>query len=162
MTMKKALLLMAVVGFLMSCKSSIDAKTTYPDENVTVSTETDTESETAENTMDSMDDTETAKAEESMDMEESADSMESTADTEMAVAMDSTMEEDYSEMYEGLEMSDDQIQEFETGMENLKEAMASDPNGEMRGSLEDQKQQLLANILTGEQLQKYTAWKKDN
>lgn len=158
-TMKKFLFLtvISVFGLLLSCKSSVDTTTEYPDSNTTVSTETTEMEEPAEE----MEETPTMENDEGMEYDDKMNT-DSNIETDDEMAMDETMSADYSEMYDYLEMSDDQIDQFNTAMEDFKTAVDNDPNGEMKGTMDDRKDAILEDILTPEQMAKYAEWKKNN
>lgn len=69
---------------------------------------------------------------------------------------------DYSEMYTAIEMTDNQIRDFETEMENFKNMQKNTANGEMMGTLSTERDRQLESILTSEQLEKYQDWKDAN
>ncbi|MBM1104597.1 hypothetical protein JQC67_00465 [Aurantibacter crassamenti] len=63
----------------------------------------------------------------------------------------STSENDYSEMYSQLNMTDDQIQTLNSALEDFKERQRNTPNGEMMGTVADEQRRQLKDILTPEQ-----------
>ncbi len=68
----------------------------------------------------------------------------------------------YLEMYSELEMTDDQIQEFETGLRNFYTQQNHTPSGEMMGTLSDERDRQLKDILSEEQYSAYETWKNSN
>ncbi len=69
---------------------------------------------------------------------------------------------DYDTMYSQLQMTEEQIQQFNMGMKEFSESVAKDPNGAMRGTIESEQDRQLGAILTDEQLRAYEDWKKNN
>lgn len=63
--------------------------------------------------------------------------------------------DDYDELYDSLNMTPDQIRTFELGMKEFSEKQRSSANGEMMGTVEDEKERQLKNILTEDQLTLY-------
>jgi hypothetical protein len=71
-------------------------------------------------------------------------------------------DEDLSEMYRKLHMTDSQIQNLEMAMEDFKKRQRSSPYGEMMGTLPSERERQLEDILTQQQLDAYEKWKSDN
>lgn len=69
---------------------------------------------------------------------------------------------DYSQMYADLEMTDDQIRNFRMEMENFQSVQENTASGEMMGSLSEERDRQLENILTPDQFERYQDWKKSN
>ncbi|HZJ18851.1 MAG TPA: hypothetical protein VFD35_00675 [Pricia sp.] len=69
---------------------------------------------------------------------------------------------DYDQMYADLEMRDDQIRAFKSAMDKFQQERVSKPNGEMMGSVEDERTRQLESILSEVQFQKYQKWQADN
>ena len=69
---------------------------------------------------------------------------------------------DYNQMYMDLEMDDDQIRTFKSGMDDFQKKRVNMPNGEMLGTMESERTRQLELILSEEQLAKYKDWQVDN
>lgn len=67
---------------------------------------------------------------------------------------------DYDEIYESLNMTSDQIRTFEIAMKEFREKKRNSANGEMMGTLENEKERQLKNILTEDQLTLYENYQK--
>ncbi|HEA21075.1 hypothetical protein LCGC14_0972980 [marine sediment metagenome] len=70
--------------------------------------------------------------------------------------------DDNSDMYTELEMTGAQVQNFESSLEEFQTRQKSMANGEMLGTVDDEKDRLLKEILSPEQYTSYQTWKKDN
>ncbi len=73
-----------------------------------------------------------------------------------------TEKTDNTQMYRALQMTDDQIQSFENAMEDFTTRRQNTANGEMMGTVTDEKERQLETILSEEQFSTYESWKKDN
>ncbi|HET8736290.1 MAG TPA: hypothetical protein VFM69_06810 [Pricia sp.] len=69
---------------------------------------------------------------------------------------------DYLAMYEELDMTDAQIQDFETALRDFYSQQKSTASGEMMGSLSDERERQLKKILSSEQFSAYQTWKEEN
>jgi len=69
---------------------------------------------------------------------------------------------DYDDMFTELEMTDEQINSFRSGMEDFQTKQQNTANGEMMGSIESERTRQLENILSEDQLAKYQKWEADN
>ncbi len=69
---------------------------------------------------------------------------------------------DYDDMFTELEMTDEQINSFRSGMEDFQTKQQSTVNGEMMGSIESERTRQLENILSEDQFTKYQKWEVDN
>ena len=67
-----------------------------------------------------------------------------------------------ADMYTYLGMTSEQISRLETEIERFKKQMVNDPNGEMRGTVDSERERQLKEILTAEQLDKYYKWQVEN
>lgn len=68
---------------------------------------------------------------------------------------------DLSEIYKNLQMTEDQIKNYEKSMKDFKEAVKNDAHGEMRGTVGNEQERQLKKILTEDQWNKYQQWKKN-
>lgn len=69
---------------------------------------------------------------------------------------------DYLAMYEELDMTDAQIQDFETALRDFYTEQKNTASGEMMGSLSDERERQLKKILSAEQFSAYQTWKEEN
>lgn len=84
---------------------------------------------------------------------------EDTNDATTATVTDKT---NNSQMYLELQMTTDQIQRFENTMEDFTTRHQNTASGEMMGTVSDESDRQLENILSEEQYSAYETWKKDN
>lgn len=69
--------------------------------------------------------------------------------------------DDLMEIYQNLQMTDEQINSYEKSMRDFKEAVKRDAHGEMRGTIGNERERQLKKILTEDQWNKYGEWKKN-
>ena len=69
---------------------------------------------------------------------------------------------DYLDMYSKLEMTDAQIQQFEGALTQFHTQQRNTPSGEMMGSLADERDRQLKEILSDDQYSTYESWKESN
>lgn len=67
-----------------------------------------------------------------------------------------------SQMYEQLKMTDEQVKNFENSVENFEMRQKNMANGEMLGTVDNEKERILEEILSPGQFSSYQIWKKDN
>ncbi len=110
-------------------------------------------------------------AEKSEEMESSTNSVQmtngSTGGNSNVNVIDATKtpvteKTDNTQMYRALQMTNDQIQSFENAMEDFTTRQQNTANGEMMGTITDEKERQLQNILSEGQYSTYETWKKDN
>lgn len=70
--------------------------------------------------------------------------------------------EDYSKMFKELNMSQNQIDEFERAMKDFGTRQRNNPNGEMMGTLASERQRQLRQILSKDQYAHYEQWIRSN
>ena len=63
--------------------------------------------------------------------------------------------DDYNSMFTALNMTDEQINTFNTAMDRFKKKQKNTASGEMLGSIESERTRQLENILSSEQFAKY-------
>lgn len=73
-----------------------------------------------------------------------------------------TKKMDNTQMYTELQMTNDQIQSFENAMKDFTTRQKNTASGDMMGTISDEKDRQLENILSEEQYSAYETWKKDN
>ncbi|SDE60974.1 hypothetical protein SAMN05421636_106118 [Pricia antarctica] len=73
-----------------------------------------------------------------------------------------TDKSDNTQMYQELRMTDDQIQSFENAIKDFTTQQQNTASGEMMGTLSDEKDRQLEEILSKEQYSAYESWKQDN
>lgn len=101
------------------------------------------------------------------DMNDSEEGMQADGDgmtgdgTEATIAP-SNKNIDYLDMYSKLEMTDLQIQQFEGALTEFHTRQRNTPSGEMLGSLSDERDRQLKEILSDEQFTAYESWKNSN
>ncbi|MBG49688.1 MAG: hypothetical protein CML05_15480 [Pseudozobellia sp.] len=66
---------------------------------------------------------------------------------------------DSSNMYEAINMTDDQITTFEAAMDDFEEKQRSSANGEMLGTVDDERDRQLESILSADQFSAYEKWR---
>lgn len=71
-------------------------------------------------------------------------------------------EMDNFQMYTELQMTEDQIQEFENAIQDFKTQRQNTASGEMMGTVSDERDRQLEKILSTEQYSAYQTWKDDN
>ena len=69
---------------------------------------------------------------------------------------------DYLDMYSKLEMTNAQIRQFEGALTEFHTQQLNTPSGEMMGSLADERDRQLKEILSEEQYSTYESWKESN
>lgn len=89
------------------------------------------------------------------------------ANIEESASISSTSNEnsdvdDNSQMYNQLEMTDVQIQNFENSVTDFKTRQRNMANGEMLGTVANEKERILKEILSPEQYASYQTWKNEN
>ena len=115
-----------------------------------------------------MDSTNDSSAMESSDGSEQADgssmTREAGSDTAMASGTMITPSKnmDYLDMYSKLEMTDSQIQQFEGALTDFHTQQQNTPSGEMMGSLSEERDRRLKEILSEEQYSAYESFKESN
>ena len=75
---------------------------------------------------------------------------------------ENTNMDDNSVMYTELKMTSAQVQNFESSLDEFQSRQKNMPNGEMLGTVADEKDRILKEILSAEQYATYQTWKKDN
>lgn len=65
---------------------------------------------------------------------------------------------DLKKMYKNLQMTAEQIQTFEKSIRDFKESVKYHPNGEMLGTVGDEQERQLKEILSEDQWNKYQVW----
>lgn len=70
-----------------------------------------------------------------------------------------TTEEDFNEMYEELNMTDNQIKQLKVAIEDFKTKQRNTPNGKMMGTVSSERERQLKQILSEEQYSLYEQWK---
>lgn len=168
--MKTSIKIIAI-GVLLSCvacgaKKSTQSNMEKDQQEMSAKATDETQGETAMNDsadkMDGMDESGNS-AQMNDDTTESGDDANASADgTTEATSAPSSAGMDYLKMYSELEMTDSQIQDFETGLRNFYTQQKNIPSGEMMGSLSDERERQLKDILSEDQYSTYESWKMDN
>lgn len=74
-----------------------------------------------------------------------------------------TLEEvDSSRMYTQLKMTDEQIRNFENSIKDFETRQKNMANGEMLGTVDNERERILKEILSSNQFSSYQTWKKNN
>lgn len=68
---------------------------------------------------------------------------------------------DLEKMYKNLQMTEGQIQTFETSIQKFNESVKYHPNGEMLGTMGDEQERQLKEILSEDQWNKYQVWRNN-
>ncbi len=132
------------------------------DPSIAQPSESENIEEAAEQTYDSTDPSVAEPAEsentEEMQYNGSTGANSSSRDLDMSAAPDT----DYEHMFTYLEMTDDQIQQFNSAMETYSNNTNSGANSGMDDSIEEKQDDVLSVILTSNQQELYETWKRDN
>lgn len=157
--MKTNMMYMAALVFAVSlgCKSS-NISQSKSNKNVATSSEEKKETIGVENRENEASNLEGLGASNPVQMSNGS----SGANTNMNMITSSSASIDYSQLYEDLEMTDDQIQQFRSGMEDFQNQRVKTPSGEMMGSIDSERDRQMEAILSPAQLEKFKAWKRDN
>lgn len=104
----------------------------------------------------------------SANKENNARSMVNSDEIEASGAMDNApmstttssalVDTDLKKMYKNLQMTAEQIQTFEKSIRDFKESVKYHPNGEMLGTVGDEQERQLKEILSEDQWNKYQVW----
>ncbi len=191
----------AVIGMIVSCKSSIQPVTTLGGENPEVAQTMDEPAAEAEESTMNSDNAVTMESPENTSMEAEPATMDTpdaanmeetnmetpstmnsgeTDDMETPVVEDyngttganSNIQEDamvegegvqdFDAMYTHLEMTDEQIDQFTSAMQQYSNEMNSNSAGGEEGGIMEEQDRILEDILSEEQLAKYEDWKQNN
>ncbi len=163
--MKTSIKIIAI-GVLLSCvacgaKKSTQSNMENDQQEMSANTTDEAQGETAMNESSDRA-TESADSAPMNDNTMGADTEANETSTTGATSAPSSSNMNYLEMYSELEMTDDQIQEFETGLRNFYTQQNNTPSGEMMGTLSDERDRQLKDILSEEQYSAYETWKNSN
>ncbi len=182
-------LTMVVFTLFLSCKSSINPTTTIGREGDTVTAgtqESTQQSESADEMAQQSEDTDTMaqQSEETDAMTRQSEASYDTSDPTVSepaegenteemqyngstgantnsreMDMSAAPDTDYDAMFSYLEMTDDQIQQFNSAMETYRN---NSGGNSMDDSIDEKQDDVLSVILTPKQQELYATWKRDN
>ncbi|WP_209403423.1 hypothetical protein [Pseudozobellia sp. WGM2] len=161
--MKKHLILLSACSIisLTACNSTKNMSSQSDAENKaeTSMTQASEQAQETETTMNEETEDSSEMSSNTNAMQMSNGSTGGNANVNMGTSTVANSTADYSDLYQNINMTDGQIRDFESAMGDFVKKQKTSANGEMMGTLEDERDRQLENILSDEQYSTYETWR---
>jgi len=162
MTMKNKIIMGAFLTLVLASCSGTKKNTTN---NNTVQTEEASDRNSMQMTNDATDSNReetTSSTEPSPNMAINTNGSTGAMNNVMARNNTTNTTTDENKMFKALNMTEEQINNFNSAMERFKKRQANMASGEMLGSIESERNRQMESILSKEQFSRYQQWNSDN